>query len=375
MVKIIPLFKPMTHGDEEKEAVARVLESGWWALGPETEKFEQEFADYVGVRYAVGVNSATSALELAARATGATNGVVICPALTFVSTAQAMLHANNKVIFADVDEDTLCISWPDVYEKLKEAGRSHSNHFSYVSRLAVVPVWYAGNVQTLPPYLYDRDVTVIEDCAHAAGSLGAGCQGKASAWSFQAVKNLACGDGGMVTTNDEEVYERLKPLRWCGIDRSTWERDHDRKYNWDYSIPADGEKMHMNDIAAAIGRVQLRHLDRMNNERMNIVDAYDYEFENLHWLKRPNTDPAMSNHMYVVRVGERNRFIDHMLSNGVSAGVHYKPLTHYHNLFPGNHSVPVTERVWQTMVTLPLFPSMTDSEVEQVVQAVRSFKP
>src|ERR1700743_2970732 len=116
---MIPLFKPMTHGNEEKEAVGRVLESGWWALGPETEKFEHEFAEYVGARYAVGVNSATSALELAARATGQTFGTVVCPALTFVSTAQAMQHAGNQVIFADVDEDTLNIDWRDARLKLE----------------------------------------------------------------------------------------------------------------------------------------------------------------------------------------------------------------------------------------------------------------
>lgn len=352
----IPLFKPSCT-DEEVEAVSRVLRSGWWALGPEVEAFENEFAEYIGVRYAVAVNSATSALELAARATGVVNGVVIVPALTFISTAQAMQHAGNKVIFADVDEETLCIDWDDVYRKSEDAD-------------AVIPVWYGGQV-VCPPRI--DSLTMIEDCAHAAGSATAGLYGKASCWSFHAVKNLACGDGGMVTTNDSEVARKLKALRWCGIDKSTWERDQSR-YGWDYNIPADGEKMHMNDITAAIGRVQLRRLDEMNESRYNIAADYGDSFYNLGWLKTPSITNLSSNHLYVVRLEERDRFIDHMLTKDISAGVHYKPLTHYPHLFPGEHHVPVTERVWKTMVTLPLFPDMTEGEQEQVIEAVRSFK-
>lgn len=366
---MIPLFKPSVT-DEEVEAVTRVLRSGWWALGPEVEAFEEEFAEYVGARYAVGVNSATSALELAARATGVTRGVVITPALTFISTAQAMQHAGNRVIFADVDEDTLCIDWEEVLYKFRNLS-SVTQIGSPVAR-AVVPVWYGGTVTGVGPL--PDDVKVIEDCAHAAGSRQAGLFGDASAWSFHAVKNLATGDGGMVTTNSLEVYNRLKPLRWCGIDKSTWERDQG-KYGWDYSIPADGEKMHMNDIAAALGRVQLRRLNDMNYDRYHIAMKYNAEFMNLEWLRIPYPlDSSSSNHLYVVRVDDRNRFIDHMLENGVSAGVHYKPLTHYPHLFPGTHILPVTERVWQTLVTLPLFPDMTEGEQEQVIAAVRSFK-
>lgn len=369
----IPLFKPSVS-PEEIAAVIRVMRSGWWALGPETAKFEEEFATYVGTRYAVGVNSATSALELAARACNITNGIVIVPALTFVSTAQAMQHAHNRVIFADIDANTLCIDWKDVYDKLLP--HTMRNSVLNTGRNAVVPVWYGGTVPGVPSILRDNAaVTVIEDCAHAAGSELAGTFGKASAWSFHAVKNLATGDGGMVTTNDPEIYESLKQLRWCGINKSTWERDQSR-YGWDYDIPADGEKMHMNDIAAAIGRVQLKRLNDMNDLRLDKADIYNASLNDLPWLRCPTVDDSSSNHLYVVRVRaeDRDRFIDHMLSNDVSAGVHYKPLTHYKNLFPGNHSVPVTERVWKTLVTLPLYPDLTEADQEKVIATVRSFK-
>ena len=320
MIKIIPLFKPSCT-DEEIEAVNRVLRSGWWGMGPETEAFEQEFAAYVGVDYAVAVNSCTSALELAARACGITNGLVVVPALTFVSTAQAMQHADNMVIFADVQEDDLCIDWNDVADKLKPIGLRPQMY----GPVGVVPVWFGGEVLEPSGDAFEEpwpEVPIIEDCAHAAGSSGAGKVGWAACWSFHAVKNLATGDGGMVTTNDPEVYERLKQLRWCGINKSTWERDQGR-YGWDYDIPADGEKMHMNDITAALGRVQLRRLDAMNKRRRVIATHYYDELwkERESWLGFEGCNAYSSNHLAIVRVPaeSRDRFVDHMLSNGVSA--------------------------------------------------------
>jgi perosamine synthetase len=358
----IPLFKPSCT-EAEIEAVNRVLRSGWWGMGPETSAFEKEFAAYNGVDYAVAVNSCTSALELAARATGLTNGIVVTPALTFVSTAQAMQHAGNRVVFADIDEDTLCINWDDAISKAQAEAGDYP--------LGIVPVHFGGKV-SYPPQGPAR-LHLIEDCAHAAGSHGAGSYGEAAAWSFHAVKNLATGDGGMVTTNDPEVYEKLKQLRWCGINKSTWERDQSR-YGWDYDIPADGEKMHMNDITAALGRVQLRRLNEMNLMRRGIARTYHERLRRLEWIRLPEIHYTSSTHLYIVRVDDRDRFVDHMLANDVSAGVHYKPLTHYPNLFPGEHNVPVTERVWKTLVTLPLFPDMTYREVDKVITAVKSFK-
>jgi perosamine synthetase len=360
----IPLFKPSVS-EEEIEAVTRVMRSGWWAMGPEVEAFEEEFAAYTGTLYAVAVSSGTAALELAARATGITGSTVIVPALTFVSTALAMKHAGNKVVFADVCEEDLVIDWEDVQDK-------HQEHRAR----AVVPVWYGGDV--VAPgvdYSHDFPQTLIEDCAHAAGSKLAGKVGAAACWSFHAVKNLATGDGGMVTTNDPMVAARLKPLRWVGIDKSTWERDQGR-YGWDYDIPADGQKAHMNDITAAIGRVQLRRLDEMNFNRWVKAKNYNQSFSDLGWLTIPVVTSMNSNHLYVVRVASanRNKFIDHMLAHDVAAGVHYKPLTKYPHLFPGPHDVPVTERVWQEIVTLPLYPDLTEGEQAKVIETVRSFK-
>lgn len=375
---MIPLFRPTVHGDEEAHAVSCVLDSGWWASGPEAELFEEEFAAYTGSRYAVAVSSGTMALKLAARATGLTDGLVVVPALTFISTALAMQQAGNRVLFADINDGDLTINW-------YSANQAFSLYDHEPGPRGVVPVWYAGRVNTLLPSELPACTRVIEDCAHAAGAKNAGKVGRVACWSFQAVKNLACGDGGMVTTDDEHIAREVRRMRWLGIDKSTWDRDKDSKtgYGWDYDIRAlDGEKAQMNDISAAIGRVQLRHLDKDNARRRAISEVYNRELADVDWLTKPKTDSDDSAHMYVVRLykmaGERSRFIQHMISGGVSAGVHYKPLTAYEDrhqcpLFGPQAGTPILDRVWPTLVTLPLFPSMTNSEVEQVVETVRKF--
>lgn len=359
----VPLFRPDCT-DLEVRYVTEVLRSGWWAQGPKVEEFEDRFARYVGAGHAVAVSSGTAALQLALEALGVYGGEVIVPALTFVSTGLAALHAGNRVVFADVDEDTLCLDWADA--ERKRTGWTK----------AVVPVWYAGaagEVRT-PPY----GIAVVEDCAHAAGSARAGRGGDAAAWSFQAVKNLATGDGGMVTTSDGDTAAALRRLRWCGIDRSTWDREHAAGYGWDYSIPGErpGHKAHMNDLTAALGLAQLERLDDMNKARRGRVRQYLAELDGLGWLRLPGWRDGSSWHLFAVRVPARvrDRLVTHLLACGVSAGVHYKPLTCYPVFASARVDLPVTDRVWRQLVTLPLFPSMTDAEFARVVAAVKSFR-
>jgi perosamine synthetase len=382
---VIPLFKPSCT-DEEVAAVERVLRSGWWAQGAETELFEAEFASYVRGKgapgspllHAAAVNSGTAALELAGRALTQElffpPKVAIVPAFTFVSTALALKHAGYEIRFADVDPVTRCIDWRSAREQLDFVQPE------YWDRTVVAPVWYGGTV-TSPPDDFPWQVKILEDCAHAAGSAGAGHAGNASAWSFHAVKNLACGDGGMVVSPDAELIEHVKRLRWVGINKSTYDRDTKRGYSWDYDITEDGEKAHMNDITAALGRVQLRRLDDMNAARLFIAGWYTEALRDLDWLTlRGMPFPGSSNHLYTVRVPEasRDKFIDHLRAKGVSAGVHYKPLFYYENLF-GKHQrwfhYPRTLDLFRSIVTLPLFPDMTNGEVQQVIAAVRSFSP
>lgn len=356
-MEVIPLFKP-SYTQAEIDAVTNVMKSGWIGLGPVTAEFEKRFAKHVGAKYAVGLNSATAALDLAVKAYDIHDAEIIVPAFTFVSTGLAALYNNNKVVFADIDEDTLCLDWEDVKRKITPKTR------------AVIPVWYGGKTTRIPDL--GKDIVIIEDCAHAAGNKMAGKYNTAC-WSFHAVKNLATGDGGMITTNDEEVYKKLLPLRWVGIDKSTWERSQ-KKYGWDYEINTVGYKCHMNDITASIGLTQLDRLQDMNKARKMRVLQYLQELStHAKYLQLPNWDHVSSWHIFHVRINEadRNRFIDHMLAHGVSAGVHYKPLNTY-PMFPQT-PLEVTDRVWKQIVTLPLFPDMTDDEFEHIIKTIKEF--
>lgn len=360
---MIPLFRPSCT-DLEVRYVTDTLRSGWWGMGPRVQEFEERFAAWAGTTYAVAMNSATSALQLTIEALGITSGEIIVPALTFASTGLAALHNGCQVVFADIDEDTLCLDWADVARRLTPQTR------------AVIPVWYGGTVVPPPAALWLElaDLEIVEDCAHAAGSPGTGQTGTAC-WSFHAVKNLAAGDGGMVTTSDGKLAERLRLLRWCGISKSTWERDQGR-YGWDYDILLPGHKAHMNDLTAALGLAQLERLDDLNKARRSRARQYMDALEGVPWLQLPPWREDSAWHLFPVRVPApaRDHLVDHLLSQGVSAGVHYKPLNTY-PMFGPRQDLPVTDRVWRTLITLPLFPDMTDAELRRVVAAVRTFMP
>jgi len=353
---MIPLFRPSCT-DLEIKYVTEALRSGWWGTGPVTEKLEHHFAEMAGARHAVAVSSCTAALQLTCQAAGVAGGEVIVPALTFASTALAAVHAGATVRFADIDEDTLCLDWADAHAKVTPETR------------AVIPVHYGGTV-TRSTHWWPH-IPVIEDCAHACGSTGAGRQGEVACWSFHAVKNLAAGDGGMITTDNDALAARLRRLRWCGIDRSTWDRETGRGYNWEYDITELGLKAQMNDITAALALAQLERLGEMNDARRAIAARYLDGLDGLGWLRLPPWRDGSSWHLFTVRVADRDRFISHMLSRGVSAGVHYRPLNTF-TVFPQD-PLPVTDRVWKTLVTLPLYPDMTELEVAQVIAAVREF--
>lgn len=350
----IPVLRP-SSSQREIELVTKVLESGWWGLGPMTQEFEEKFAKFTGFKYAVGLNNATSALDLSMKVNGVSGGEVIVPALTFVSTGLAPLYNGARVVFADIDEDTLCMDWQDAMRKVTPKTK------------AIIPVHYGGKLAEIEPV---DGVVIVQDAAHATGTRGIDARFMAT-WSFHAVKNLATGDGGMITTNDKDLYEKLLPMRWCGIDRNTWQRA-EKKYGWDYSIEDVGYKVHMNDLTAALGLAQLERINELNARRRYRALQYIHELKDVSWMRLPRWNPGLSWHLFVARVEDRDRFIDHMLARGVSIGVHYKPLTHY-PIFE-HQELPVTERVWKTLATLPLFPDMTDEQMDHIIKAIRSFK-
>ena len=374
--KIIPLFRP-DFGDAEIEAVAGVMRSGWVGLGPKVTEFEEKFAEYVGACYAVAVNSCTAALHLTLLAYGIGKGdEVLVPAISFVSTAHAVEYVGATPVFVDVEADTLCMDPADIFWKISEDTK------------AVIPMHYGGHTCKMGDiedavFNFEPSIRMISDAAHACGasleSHRIGGFGDATCFSFHAVKNLATADGGMITTNDEELAAKLRSLRWCGIDKDTWQRCDKPGYGWHYEVTELGYKYHMNDLNAAIGLVQLARLDEMNARRREITGIYNNAFKDVYWLTTPiEKDYAKSSwHNYSCRVSDgvdRNDFISHMLANNISAGVHYMPIYHHPYYKKYTADCPVADKVWQKIVLLPLFPSMTPEQINRVITALKEYK-
>ena len=350
----IPVFRP-SYDHREEDAVIKVLRSGWIGLGPVTEQFEHAFAKKIGSKYAVALNSATAALHIAIKLLDVGPGdEVLVPTMTFVSSAMVADYEHAAPVFCDVTSEHLLMDYADA-----------ANRRTLKTR-AIVPVLYGGRPIPAPPL----DLPAIYDCAHAAGGRF-DVTGKLCCWSFHAVKNLATGDGGMLTLDDERLYQQALRLRWLGIDKSTWNRNGvERKYWWEYNIDQTGYKYHMNDITSALGLVQLEKLDGMQVKRHALVKQYLEELADVPTLELPAYDPDSSWHMFAVRTPHRNELSLHLQDKGISSGVHYKPI----HLYPLYHkqSLPVAEREWQKLLTLPLFPDLTSEQVSFIAAEVKA---
>ncbi|MFC1699000.1 DegT/DnrJ/EryC1/StrS family aminotransferase [Candidatus Omnitrophota bacterium] len=369
----IPLFKP-SMDEQEINAVRRVTQTGWIGLGPKTREFELAFAKYTGADFAVGLNSCTAALHLALKVLDFNPGdEVITSSLTFVSTNHAILYNNYRPVFADVDENTLTMSIADIKRKITNRTK------------AIILVHYAGHpceMDEIVQLCKDKGIIIIEDAAHACGAAYKGRKigsiGDLTCFSFHAVKNLAMGEGGAITTNNRELDARLRKLRWLGIDKTTWDRSSsaNKKYSWSYSINEVGFKCHMDDIHAAIGLIQLKKLERNNKSRRRIVAYYNKVFSELGWITIPEEKSYVesSHHLYVIKVEPRDELIDHLTENGISAGVHYYPNHLYSVYQPYRKRLPVTEKVWKKLVSLPLYPELTESQIDKIIKAMKSFK-
>lgn len=372
----IPLFRPFST-EEEKTAVCEVLDSGWWGSGSQAKALEDEFKTFVEARHAVSVNSATAGLHLALIAAGISYGdEVITTALSFVSTSAAIVYVGATPVFADVDPFSLNLDPLDVARKITPYTK------------AILVVHYGGapaDLAALRLLCETHHLILIEDCAHAAGAHYQGKPiGSASdlaIYSMHAVKHIASPDGGMVVTKNAAWAERMARLRWMGIDRDTYSRvgGTPSQYAWQYDIEELGYKYHLSDVAAAIARVQLARLPETNLRRQQIVARYLYGFHALEWLQLPHCVYPESGsvhawHLFVLRCDDRDGLIAHLRQRGIATGVHYRP-THLYSAFEQYRtSLPVVEAEWLKLISLPLFPSLQDDEVDYIIEAVRDFR-
>ncbi len=367
----IPVFRP-SYGDEEFEAVRKVMASGWVGLGPKTAEFEKKFAEYLGVKHAVALNSGTAALHLAMIVAEVQGREVITTPLTFVSTNHAILYAGGTPVFADVEEASGNMD-PESARKLVTK-----------KTRAIVCVHYGGRpckMEPLRQVAEKHGLILIEDTAHGCGGEWRGRKlgaiGDLGCFSFHAVKNLATGEGGMLVTNDDEINRRLRRLRWCGITKDTWSREAkaDTQYSWYYDVVELGFKCHLNDIPAAIGLVQLKRLDAMNAQRAAWARRYDEALADLDWIQRPVAEPDTkpSWHNYAVQTDRRDGLNAYLAEHDISTGVHYIPNNHYAMYKKCCGETPVCERMWKRLLTLPLYPDLTEEDFGRVVEAIRAF--
>ncbi len=369
---MIPVFRP-SMGEEEIQAVAEVLRSGWIGLGPKTKEFEEKFAAYIGSKYAVGVNSCTAALHLAMTVLRVKDGEVITTPMTFVSTNHAILYSNATPVFCDIEPDTLNIDVDKIEPLITDKTRA----------IAVVHYGgYAVDMDRVLELARKYNLKVIEDVAHGCGGeykkQKLGSLGDIGCFSFHAVKNLATGDGGMITTDDSEIYGRLQKLRWVGITKDTWSREEkdSKKYSWYYNVEELGFKYHMNDISAAIGLVQLSKLDKMNDSRREISLRYSEMFSSLQELEVPiikdfMTKPAC--HNYVIKLNERDKLNDFLKGKGISTGVHYIPNNHYDMYHRFGGETPISDMIWKKLLTLPLYPDLQAEEQNLIIESICDF--
>lgn len=371
---MIPVFKP-SYGKEELEAVKNVMASGWVGLGPKTQEFEEAFAEYIGTRYAIALNSCTAALHLALRVMGIEGGEVLTTPITFISTNHAILYNRSEPVFCDIEPDTLNMDLKEIKKNITGKTR------------AIITVHYGGHpcdMDAITDLARSKNIKVIEDAAHACGSeykgRKIGTLGDIACFSFHAVKNLATGEGGMITTNDKAVYERLKKIRWLGITKGTWDReereDYEKKYSWYYEVDEVGFKYHMNDIPAAIGIVQLKKLDSLNKKRRSVADKYNRAFKGLKWIETPvEREYAKSaTHNYVIKTDDRDRLNLYLQGKGISTGVHYIPNYHYKMYREYRADCPVAEKVWKRLLTLPLYPDLSDVDSDSIIKAIKEFR-
>jgi perosamine synthetase len=374
--KHIPVLQPAI-GQEEIDAVAEVMRSGWLGLGPKTEQFEQEFAAFAGSRFAVALNSGTAALHLAMEMLNIGPGdEVIVPPITFISTVHAVSYVGATPVFADVEPDTMNVSVEDIERKITDRTK------------AIIVVHLAGHpcdMDAIYALADSRGIKVVEDAAHACGATYKGriigSLGELTCFSFHAVKNLTCGEGGAITCNQDWIARKLREKRWVGISKDTWMRTAtDKVYAWQYFVDKVGYKYHMNDTQAAIGLVQLRKLQQLNGRRREIAETYRRELSDLSWIELPKEKPyaRSSWHLFQIKLpGEqaRDRLIGHLKERDIATGVHYYPC-HLHPCYIHLKAVvPVASEIWRRILTLPIHPNLTDDDLDRIVDGIRKFKP
>jgi len=367
---MLPVQRPSV-GIEELEEVRKVFATGWLGLGSTVFEFEKKVKEFIGAKNVIAVNTGTTALHIALDAFGIGEGdEVIVPSLTFCATIQVITALRAVPVFCEVDPTTLNVDVDDVKKRITSNTK------------AIIPVHYCGNACNMDSLLKigrDRHILIVEDAAHAFGSSYKGKKigsfGDVTCFSFDPIKNITCGEGGAVVLADDEIAEEIRRKRILGIDKDTWHR-YKNERSWFYEVTTQGYRYHMSNINAAIGLVQLGKFARFIEKKRRIVHQYNEAFKNLPGIELIRWDLAeTAPFCYILRVlnDRRDEAMDFLKEKGVGSGVHYVA-NHIQPYFAKYAKpLPVTERIWQEILTLPLYYDMSDDDVELVIRSMTDF--
>lgn len=393
----VPFFRPSV-GDAEVNEVVASLRSGWLTSGPRVRRFEQEFAASVGAEYAVAVNSCTAALHLAVEALGLKPGeAVLVPTMTFAATAEIVRYLGATPVLVDCDPATTNMNLDDAEAKIE---RLQAGKLLGLAKdtpiVGVIPVHVGGlmmNVRAVQDFAARHNLWVVEDAAHAFPAMWRSAPdeewqrcGEAtsavSCFSFYANKTITTGEGGMATTDDAELADRMRLMSLHGLSHDAWGR-YTGGGSWDYKIIAPGYKYNLTDLAAAIGIHQLARAEAMRAERESLAHRFMEDFAEVEQVELPPTDADRVHawHLFPIKLRlerlscDRNAFMQHLKDAGITCSVHWRPLhlhPYYRETFGWQpEDLPRATAVWERLISLPIFPGMRDDEFEYVVGTVK----
>ena len=365
-------------GEREKQLVLETLDSGWITTGAKTHELAKRIAALAGARHGLAVNSCTGALHLALVALGVgRDDEVVTSTYTFAASVNVIEHVGAKPVLVDVEPDTLCLDPRAVEKAITPRTR------------AIMPVHYGGHPCDMEPLLAiarDRRLPLVEDAAHALGAAWRGRPigsiGEVTAFSFYAIKNLTTGEGGAATTNDGALHERMNLLSLHGMNRDAWKR-YTSSGSWYYEVVAPGYKYNLSDVLAAIGLGQLERWDFFQRRRVELVARYHAALADVPEVRRPGARADVTHAWHLYPIGlelerltcDRARFIEELRAENIGTTVNFIPI-HLHPHFRDSlghreGDFPRAEDAYRRAITLPLFPRMTDRDVDDVCEAVR----
>ena len=372
-----PAYEPWIS-DEDKKIVKKTLTQSMLTLGPQLEKFENDFCKYSKVKYAVAVSNCTAALHLSLMALGIKkDDEVIIPDLTFVADANAILACNAKPVIADINKENFFLSISNIKKNITKKTK------------AIIPVHIYGqvcNIEEILDVAKDNNLKVIEDCAHAVGtfhkSKHVGTLGNTGCFSFYPTKNITTAEGGMVITNSEKIAEKVRHLRNHGMTKSLKSR-YSSEYPWIFDIKQPGYNYRLDEIRAALGITQLKRIKKINELRKKASSYYNKNLQNIPGIILPDmvNDKTHSYHLYTIRVTKlyklsRNQLFKKLKDNGIRTTVYWMPIHKYtaYRKFVKTSNILNTTKIYDEILALPLFPNISKKHQDVVIKVIKSVK-